>query len=855
MTKEKLSPGMQQYLDIKANYPDAFLLFRMGDFYELFYEDAVKAAQLLELTLTSRNKNAENPIPMAGVPFHAAKNYIDTLVEMGYKVAIAEQMEDPKEAKGIVKRDVVQVITPGTYMNVDEVKEKGKNNYLSAVVALPNNEFAFAYTDLGTGELKVTRLSDEEALLNEACALETKELVLGSELSDEIKEKLYARLNLLFSTQEEVVENAELAFLTKDLEDAGMLEVSMKLLSYLSTTQKRSMGHLQQVQVYQTKHFLKMDYFSKYNLELTQSIRTGKKHGTLLWLMDETKTAMGSRMLKQWLDRPLISSSKIVQRQNMVESLVKNFFERHDLQEALKGVYDLERLAGRVSFGTANARDFLQLKNSLEQIPVIRQIINSINEGQFNELLLGLDECPELVELINKAIDEDAPMSVTEGNIIKTGYNEKLDTYREAMKNGNKWILELEEKERKRTGIRNLRIDYNRKDGYYIHITNSNLSSLPQDIGYYRKSTLKNAERYGTEELEKLQSTILEATEKSLQLEYELFIEIRNFVAGFISRLQVCAKTISALDVLQGFATVAENYQYIRPRLVTGGKNLHITDGRHPVVEKVLGAQEYIPNSIQMNKDTAMLLITGPNMSGKSTYMRQLALTVIMAQIGSFVPAENAELPIFDQIFTRIGASDDLISGQSTFMVEMMEANQALRNASSQSLILFDELGRGTATYDGMALAQAIIEYIHENVHAKTLFSTHYHELTALEQKLPQLKNIHVGAIEKNGEVIFLHKIMEGPADKSYGIHVAKIAGLPSQLLQRAASILEHLENNAPTAKEMQTPVVNETQQLSLFTEFSTADLGVVDRIKSMNLLEMTPIEALNVLYELQKSL
>lgn len=856
MAEEKLSPGMRQYLDIKAQYPDAFLLFRMGDFYELFYEDATKAAQILELTLTSRNKNAENPIPMAGVPYHAAQGYIDSLVEMGYKVAIAEQLEDPKEAKGVVKRDVVQVITPGTFMNTTDKGSSTKNNYLTAVQSLSNGEFGFAYVDLSTGELKTTRLHDEESVINEACALETKELVLGNEVGEALKEKLFARLHLVFSEQFEVEENSELSFLTKDLGDDSMCEITLKLLTYLSITQKRSLNHLQQAIHYQTAHFLKMDYFSKYNLELTSSIRTGQKHGTLLWLLDETKTAMGGRLLKQWLDRPLISQARINERQNMVESLLTNFFERSDINESLKGVYDLERLAARVAFGTVNAKDLLQLKNSLQQIPVLRNIIESVNQGEWNDLLLGLDECPELVELIEKAIDENAPAQITEGGVIKLGYNVQLDMYKEAMKNGAQWILELEEREKKKTGIRTLRIDYNRKDGYFIHITNSNLQHLKEEGRYYRKATLKNGERYGTEELQQLERTILEATEQSMQLEYDLFVAIRERVEQFISRLQRCAKTVSTIDVLQSLASVAENYQYIRPILHEGGKRLLIKNGRHPVVEKVLGRQEYIPNSIKMEEETSLLLITGPNMSGKSTYMRQLALTVILAQIGSFVPAEHAELPIFDQIFTRIGASDDLISGQSTFMVEMMEANQALRHATTQSLILFDELGRGTATYDGMALAQAIIEYIHDNVHAKTLFSTHYHELTALEQKLPDLKNIHVGAIEKGGEVIFLHKMMDGPADKSYGIHVAKIAGLPTDLLERAASILEALENGVPSGKNMITPKVKEeAEQLTLFSEVSTMELGVIEKIKKMDLLQTTPIEALNILYELKKQM
>lgn len=844
---------MQQYLDIKAKYPDAFLLFRMGDFYELFYEDALKAAQILELTLTSRNKNADNPIPMAGVPFHAVQAYIDILVEQGYKVAIAEQLEDPKLAKGVVKRDVVQIITPGTVMEGKEIGAT-ENNYLTAVVQDKRGKFGFAYVDLSTGELKTTRLSDEEAVLNEASALQTKEIVLGTTISESLREGLTARLNLVFSEQLEREENAELSFLTSELTDELMIEATGKLLTYLSVTQKRSLGHLQQAVVYQTEHFLKMDYYSKYNLELTKSIRTGKKHGTLLWLLDETKTAMGGRLLKQWLDRPLIQEKAIFARQEMVASLVTNFFERTDLQESLKGVYDLERLAGRVAFGSVNARDLLQLKNSLEQIPAIRAILEGINQGEWSDLLLNLNAPPELVALIDQAIDEDAPFQITEGNVIKTGYNEQLDHYREAMKNGSKWILDYEQREREATGIKTLRIDYNRKDGYFIHITNSNLAHLPEGR-YYRKATLKNAERFGTEELQELENTILEATEKSMQLEYELFLEIREEVEKYITRLQRLAKTVSAIDVLQGFATVAERYQYVRPTLKEATSELCIVDGRHPVVEKVLGHQEYIPNSIQMDKETMMLLITGPNMSGKSTYMRQLALTVILGQIGSFVPAKEATLPIFDQIFTRIGASDDLISGQSTFMVEMMEANQALRHATPQSLILFDELGRGTATYDGMALAQAIIEYIHEHVKAKTLFSTHYHELTVLDEKLSGLKNVHVGAIEKNGEVVFLHKMMDGPADKSYGIHVAKIAGLPTDLLERAATILEALENQSPEKQKIPAAEEKEeeTEQLSLFKEVSSEELGVVDTLKKLNLLEMTPMDALNTLYTLQK--
>lgn len=846
--KTKNTPMMEQYLAIKEQYKDAFLFYRLGDFYELFNEDAIKVSQLLELTLTSRNRNAEDPIPMCGVPHHSAQGYIDTLVEQGYKVAICEQMEDPKQAKGMVKREVVQLITPGTLMEGKGIEAKA-NNFLTAVTQV-KDKFGFAYVDLSTGELKTALLHDEEAVMNEATALQTKEIVLGSEIPEALQKNLAERLGLVFSQQETIEDNAEFSFLTADITDELEKEATGKLLTYLSVTQKRSLGHIQKAEEYQPEHFLKLDYFSKTNLELTRSIRTGKKQGTLLWLLDETKTAMGGRLLKQWIDRPLIQKRQINARQAMVSSLLNAYFERMDLNESLTKVYDLERLAGRVAFGSVNGRDLIQLKTSLMQVPQIRQLLTGINQGEWNDLLVDMEPMDDLVNLIEKAITDDAPLQITEGNVIKDGYNEQLDQYREAMKNGKTWLAELEAREREATGIKTLKVGYNRVFGYYIEITKSNLANL-EEGKYERKQTLANAERFITPELKKLETLILEAEEKSVALEYNLFLEVRNEVKQAITRLQKLAKSLSATDVLQSFATVSERYQYVQPSMEVGTHNLQINEGRHPVVEKVLGHQEYIPNSVHMNPDELLLLITGPNMSGKSTYMRQLALTVIMAQMGCFVPAESAELPIFDQIFTRIGASDDLIAGQSTFMVEMMEANQALRHATPNSLILFDELGRGTATYDGMALAQAIIEYIHKNVKAKTLFSTHYHELTILEETLPQLKNVHVGAVEQNGEVVFLHKLMDGPADKSYGIHVAKIAGMPTDLLSRAATILSALEADTPIQKN--TEVVEETEQLSLFNEVSTAELGVVDSIKKANLLEMNPMEALNFLYELQK--
>ncbi|MBV7391784.1 DNA mismatch repair protein MutS [Enterococcus sp. ALS3] len=845
--KTKNTPMMEQYLAIKAQYPDAFLFYRLGDFYELFYQDAIDVSQLLELTLTSRNRNADDPIPMCGVPHHSAAGYIDTLVEQGYKVAICEQMEDPKEAKGMVKREVVQLITPGTLMEGKGIEAK-TNNFLTALIQ-KKDRFGFAYVDLSTGELKTALLADNEAVMNEATALQTKEIVLGTEIDETLKKNLAERLGLVFSIQETVEDNAEFNFLTADIQDEWEKEATGILLTYLAVTQKRSLGHLQKAEEYQPEHFLKLDYFSKTNLELTRSIRTGKKQGTLLWLLDETKTAMGGRLLKQWIDRPLIQKRQIDARQKMVASLLNAYFERMDLLEALTKVYDLERLAGRVAFGSVNGRDLLQLKTSLAQVPQIRGLLTGINQGEWNDLLVDMNPMEELVDLINHAINEDAPLQITEGNVIKDGFNQQLDEYREAMKNGKTWLAELEAKERAETGIKNLKVGYNRIFGYYIEITKSNLANLAEGR-YERKQTLANAERFITPELKRLETLILEAEEKSVTLEYNLFLGVREEVKKEITQLQKLAKSISAADVLQSFATVSERYQYVQPEMKAASHELQIIEGRHPVVEKVLGHQEYIPNSVKMNKDEMILLITGPNMSGKSTYMRQLALTVIMAQMGCFVPAEKAELPIFDQIFTRIGASDDLIAGQSTFMVEMMEANQALRHATPNSLILFDELGRGTATYDGMALAQAIIEYIHKNVQAKTLFSTHYHELTVLEEALPHLKNIHVGAVEQNGEVVFLHKMMDGPADKSYGIHVAKIAGMPTELLSRATTILTMLEADSPVEKIEETP---ENEQLSLFSEVSTAELSVVDALKKADLLNMTPIDAFTLLIELQK--
>lgn len=842
MAIEKISPGMQQYLDIKKDYPDAFLMFRMGDFYELFYEDAEKAAHLLELTLTSRNKNAEKPIPMAGVPYHSAQIYVDQLIEAGYKVAIAEQMEDPKLAKGVVKREVVQVLTPGTATNSQE--DKTSNNFLTAI-AQSAGGYSFAYIDLATGELKVSYFSDLDDIINECLTLNTKELILDEALIVDL-EMIKKRLNILISVRTVEILSEELDTLVSKIE-IGVRPALNLLLNYVSKTQMRHLSHIKPAEFYTAEQFLKIDYFSKYNLELTKTIRHGKKQGTLFWLLDETKTAMGTRLLKQWIERPLIQKKQIIARQAIVEVLLNHFFERSDLEESLKGVYDLERLASRVAFGNANPKDLLQLKHSLYQVPNIIAILRNIDHPALNYLTNQLNELPELADLIERGIADDASNIITEGGIIKTGYNTDLDVFREAGRDGAKWISDIEQKEKANTGIKNLRIDYNRKDGYFFHVTQSQLHAIPDY--FFRKATLKNSERFGTDELAKIEGIILEARDKSTDLEYRLFLTLREQVETYITPLQKLALKISEIDCLQSLAKVAENYHYVKPEMVEFGHLLEISEGRHAVVEKVLGPNTYVPNSIKMAENETIELITGPNMSGKSTYMRQLALMVILAQIGSFVPAASAKLPIFDAIYTRIGASDDLISGQSTFMVEMMEANLAVRNATAQSLILFDELGRGTATYDGMALAQSIIEYLHDNVGAKTLFSTHYHELTILGQTLSGLKNVHVSTLEEDGNVTFLHKMVSGPADKSYGIHVAQIAGLPSVVLNRAQIILNELEN---TEQMLKLPVATPAdEQLSLFAEDSDDEL--MSEIRDFDLMHATPLDAMTFIANLQK--
>ena len=872
-TMTQYTPMIKQYLQVKAEYQDAFLFFRLGDFYEMFFDDAVRASQELEITLTSRDGGSKERIPMCGVPYHSAPNYIEQLIDKGFKVAICEQTEDPKQAKGVVRREVVQLITPGTVMDGKGLNDK-ENNYIASVTHFGDDTYGLAYSDLTTGETNVTVVTEGlQSLLNELSTIGAKEVVIQPDLSEEVQRKIKERNDVTLSYEKD--SNAGQAFihLVDPLKQSKLIEASSLLFHYLFRTQKRSLDHLQVVEPYHLHQFMKMDYYSKRNLELTETIRSKGKKGSLLWLLDETMTAMGARLLKQWIDRPLIHKQEIEKRQTVVEVLLERFFERQDLRERLKEVYDLERLAGRVAFGNVNARDLIQLKKSLQQVPLLKHLVESLENEATDNLVNKLDPCEELTDLLELALVENPPLSIKEGSLIRDGYHDELDQYRDASKNGKTWIAKLERDERERTGIRSLKVGFNRVFGYYIEVTRANLQHL-EEGRYERKQTLTNAERFITPELKEKEALILQADEKSVDLEYELFLGIRERVKEFIPRLQKLAKLVSELDVLQCFATVSEKRHYTRPSF-NDERRILLKDGRHPVVEKVMGAQEYVPNDCYMDQEREIFLITGPNMSGKSTYMRQVALTSILAQIGCYVPASEANLPIFDQVFTRIGAADDLISGQSTFMVEMLEAKNAIIHATQESLILFDEIGRGTSTYDGMALAQAIIEYIHEYIGAKTLFSTHYHELTVLEEELKKVKNVHVSAMEQNGKLVFLHKIKEGAADKSYGIHVAELAELPQALIQRANEILLELERKVePTSSEeiavakekvidRPEPSEEDLAQLSFFDhvkkekkeKLTSKEKKCLEELKKLDILEMTPLDAMNTLYGIQKKL
>lgn len=875
------TPMMQQYLKIKSQYQDCLLFFRLGDFYEMFYEDAKEASRVLEITLTKRDAKKENPIPMCGVPYHSADGYIETLINNGYKVAICEQMEDPRQTKGMVKREVVRIVTPGTVMDQGGVDEK-QNNYILSFVQI-NGVYALSYCDVSTGELKVTSFDDNATLINEITTINPNEIVVNAPISEVLKRQI----SLTTETITVLSEISDAQYNINTNNDLPLFNATQLLLDYVFHTQKRDLSHIESVVQYEAVDFMKMDFYAKRNLELTESIRLKSKKGTLLWLMDETKTPMGARRLKQWIDRPLIHKNQIESRLDTVTQFIDYFIERDTLREHLNQVYDIERLVGRVSYGNVNARDLIQLKHSISEIPNIKQLLDSLDTkttAQFN----ALEPLDELLALLENSLKEEPPISVKEGGLFKQGFNETLDEYLEASKNGKSWLAELQTKERQRTGIKSLKISFNKVFGYFIEITRANLHGFdPAAYGYHRKQTLSNAERFITDELKEKEDMILGAEDKAIELEYQLFVQLREQIKTYTERLQKQAKVISELDCLQSFAEIAQKYNYARPSF-SENKTLELTNSRHPVVERVMNHNDYVPNDCKLDQDTFIYLITGPNMSGKSTYMRQVAIISIMAQMGAYVPCESATLPVFDQIFTRIGAADDLVSGKSTFMVEMLEAQKALANATENSLIIFDEIGRGTSTYDGLALAQAMIEYVAHTSHAKTLFSTHYHELTALDQSLSSLKNVHVAANEYKGELIFLHKVKDGAVDDSYGIQVAKLADLPDEVISRAQVILdafeEHntqkqatneevnlikngidaqpleddsVEESAMTYKEK---VQDDTQsqfEQAAFDLFETPvkQSEVESEIKQLNLSTMTPIEALVKLSELQNQL
>lgn len=861
MAKPADTPMMVQYHEIKAQYPDAFVFYRLGDFYELFEEDAIQGAKLLELTLTARNKNSENPVPMAGIPHHAAQNYIDILVDQGHKVAIVEQMEDAAAAKGMVKRDVVQLITPGTKLSGGAGSDK-QNNYLAAV--LPDGQaWAMAYIDLSTGELKATTSQQFNDIVDELRSLEVKEVVLRQNDPETIKQQMATQLGehgLVISTQAEVAPSATISFLTQNLTHPLEVAVTTMLLGYIFDTQRRNLEHIVPAESYERLAYLKFNQDTRINLDLVENTRTKKRAGSLLGLIDETHTAMGGRLLKQWVLKPLRVQADIEARLDLVQAFQADFFTRGTLQDHLKSVYDLERLAARAAMGTMNARELVQLKRSLRAIPAIKATLAE-SDNLLQAVGQQLDDMGDLATLIDDAIMDEPPISVREGNIIKNGFDAKIDDYRQVLTDNQQWLAQLEADERAATGIGSLKVGYNKNFGYFIEVTKANIGKLAENR-YERLQTLTNAERFVTPELKAHERLIIEAQAKQTEREYDLFVTVRDHVKAEIGRLQTLAQQVARLDVLAALADVADNRRFVRP-VFTTGNHIAIEQGRHPVVESLLPAGEFVANDVMLSDQTNMQLITGPNMAGKSTYMRELALIVILAQMGSFVPASAAELPIFDQIFTRIGANDDMAMGQSTFMVEMAEANHALQEATAHSLILFDELGRGTATYDGMALAQAIIEFLNTHVHAKTLFSTHYHELTVLADQHPGIANVHVGAVEDaDGQLHFLHQIQTGPADKSYGIHVAALAGLPDELIANATHILSQLENqkSVVVASEPVAPVpVPSIQQLAeqvpLFDVATTDDKTqqLLAQLDQLDILNMTPIDAMNALHTLKK--
>ncbi len=845
--KTKLSPMMQQYCEIKENNMDSILFYRVGDFYEMFFEDAYLGARELELQLTGKDAGLDERVPMAGIPFHSYQIYALKLLEKGYKVAIVEQVEDPALAKGLVKRDVIKILTPGTTIDT-EINSK-TNNYIVSISPI-KREYALAYADATTGDVYATKVGSISQLSNEIISLHAKEVVVSSALHAKFLDDLHKNYAIVVSHEDNTVIPSYLEYVAENILDELKPAIGI-LLNYLTYTIKTPLTHLKGAEYYESKDYLRLDPFTKRNLELTETLRQNQHSGSLLWLLDKCQTAMGSRMLRIWIERPLVNKDEINKRLDYVEALNNDYLTKEEIKESLKTVYDLERIVGRISVGNANAKDLVQLRRSLSTIPDLKNSVAKLKTNDTRNLLDLINPHKELFDLLTEALLDEVPLTVKEGGMIRKGFNKELDELKSISSNSKEWVMNYEKEMKEKTGINGLKVGYNRVFGYYIEVTKSYLGLVKDEFGFIRKQTLANAERFITEDLKKYESIIVGSDEKIINMEYEIFCNLRDKAKSYSQSLQILANAISMTDCYLSLSEVSTEYNYVRPEIIDE-RAVTIIEGRQPVVEHVLNNKEYVANDVIINEYNT-LLITGPNMSGKSTYMRELALISIMAQIGSFVPAKTARLCMFDAIFTRIGASDDLISGQSTFMVEMIEANYAIKNATKNSLILFDELGRGTSTYDGMAIAQAIIEYVHDRIGCVMLFSTHYHELQALDNKLKHLKNVHVTAKETKDGVVFLHKVLDGGADKSYGINVAKLAGLPKSLIERSNQILETFEDNN----------INKGINLDLFNfdeyenkpevALENKNDEIARALDEADVNSMTPLEALNFLNELKK--
>lgn len=876
----ELTPMMKQYMQTKEEYKDCILFYRLGDFYEMFFDDALTASKELEITLTGKNCGLEERAPMCGIPYHAVDSYLNRLVSKGYKVAICEQVEDPKTAKGIVKREVIRVVTPGTNLDTQGLDET-KNNYIMCIVYMADR-YGLSVADVTTGEYLVTELDSQTKLMDELYKFMPSEIVCNEAFymsgldMDDLKNRLHMAIYSLEAwyfddalcreTLQEHFKVASLEGIGLSDYECGMI-ASGALLKYLEETQKNSLSHMSRLTRYATGNYMVLDSATRRNLELVETLREKQKRGSLLWVLDKTKTAMGARTLRKYVEQPLIDKESIVKRLDAVAELKDNAICREEIREYLNPVYDLERLVGKITYQSANPRDLIAFQSSLSMLPSVKCILKDMESDLLKEIYEELDPLEDLCDLVGRAIQEEPPLAMKEGGIIKDGYNEEVDRLRKAKSEGKNWLADLETKEREKTGIKNLRIRYNKVFGYYLEVTNSFKDLVPDY--YTRKQTLANAERYIIPELKELEDTILGAEDKLCALEYELYCEVRNTIAAELTRIQRTAKAVAKLDVIASLALVAERNNYVRPKINEKGV-IDIRDGRHPVVEKMIPNDMFIANDTYLDdKKQRISIITGPNMAGKSTYMRQAALIVLMAQLGSFVPASSANIGLVDRIFTRVGASDDLASGQSTFMVEMNEVANILRNATSKSLLILDEIGRGTSTFDGLSIAWAVVEYISNSklLGAKTLFATHYHELTELEGKISNVNNYCIAVKEKGDDIVFLRKIVKGGADKSYGIQVAKLAGVPDPVINRAKEIVEELVTADITGKVKDIAVQgSETKKktqkkldevdLTQFSLFDTVkDDDVLNELKELDISHMTPMDAMNKLYQLQNKL